>query len=215
MTPASAGIGESFRCPGGVFSFRGDFSVNRTEKSPLSEKTPRKARKRLPGTPGRDAGAERETAASYPARSPAWLPRHCQPPPPEPNKPTGTLMLSRQGGAGVSARCPGRAPETLLGHANAGPRASKTLPPRATQRKPPGQITPEFTRTTSTTGVGHPAVTLGDDAYSSTDFPASKLIRPHNENSYTLTFRISRKFRTRPVRNRTRTSRRDRPGTDP
>lgn len=33
-----------------------------------------------------------------------------------------------------------------------------------------------------------PRSDFGDDVYSSTDFPAAQAIRPHNENSYTLTF---------------------------
>ena len=33
-----------------------------------------------------------------------------------------------------------------------------------------------------------PRSSFGDDVYSSTDFPAARSIRPHNENSYTLTF---------------------------
>jgi len=33
-----------------------------------------------------------------------------------------------------------------------------------------------------------PRSNFGDDVYSSTDFPPSQSIRPHNENSYTLTF---------------------------
>lgn len=33
-----------------------------------------------------------------------------------------------------------------------------------------------------------PRSNFGDDVYSSTDFPAAQSIRPHNENSYTLTF---------------------------